>query len=69
MPRNRKNLYVVYAGTQSDGCFPVYKTTKRNNAENYLHKVVMKDKHYTKAYIDCIHSCTDDKRTRWKEVR
>jgi len=67
VPRTRKNLYLVYAGTQQC-CVPVYETTKREKAEKYLHHVVMKNKSYTKAYIECIHSSSEDKRTRWKEV-
>lgn len=63
----RKNLYIVYAGTTSEGCYPVYETTKRQKAENYLHKVVMRQDRYTKAYIECIHSGHDDKHSRWRE--
>ena len=63
----RKNLYIVYAGTTSEGCHPVYETTKREKAEKYLYKVVMRQERYTKAYIDCIHNVRDDKRSRWKE--
>lgn len=67
MPRARRNLYLVYAGTQQ-ACFPVYETTKREKAEHYLHHVVMRNKNYTKAYIECIHNSAYDKRNSWKEV-
>ena len=46
-----KNLYTIYAGTTENGCFPVYQSTKREKAERYLHKVVMKDDRYNKCYI------------------
>ena len=67
MPRSRKNVYRVYAGTPS-GCAPVYETTKKEKAEKYLHAVVMKNPNYTKAYIQCVYGHADDKRSRWKEV-
>ena len=67
MPRTRKNLYRVFAGKQN-ACFPVYETTKREKAERYLHHVVMRNKEYTKAYIECVYGHSDDKRSRWKEV-
>lgn len=67
MPRSRKNLYTVYAGNQ-EHCSPVYSTTKKNKAYDYLHKVIMKDSRYTKAYVQCVYGHVDDKRLRWKEV-
>ena len=48
----RKQLYVVYAGFGDEPCTPVYETTKKSKAYDYLHNVVMKDQAYTKAYID-----------------
>ena len=63
----RKNLYIVYAGTQSQGCVPVYQSTKKEKAYNYVHKVVMRDERYTKAYVECVHR-REDRRSMWEEV-
>ena len=64
---SRTNLYIVYAGS-GNNCTPVYRTPKKQKAERYLHAVVMKQERYTKAYIECVHRRSDDKRSRWKEV-
>ena len=55
-------LYVIYAGNDTEPCRPVYKSTTKSKAMNYLHKVIMKNQEYTKVYLDSTEVHSFDKR-------
>lgn len=60
-------LYTVYAGSRQYGYRPVYETTKRSKADDYVHDLLKSENDYDKVYIGSTPLSKFDKRRDWED--